>query len=227
MKVHAVPVARSPGRGSHGTEALREELEAENEGIRIPSAIRWLSGAASVKARYEERTITASSVVLAVAGEATYRLVRKGGLRLKGRRCDAEAYEEIWPDVRCDHCSSWGHISSKCTRTTARCGWSAEERATTGHQCPVEGCRVKEGHWCRHTVAKCANCKGPHFAQANACPKKKAARAEAKGCPSGGSEAISRGQKSHLPPPRAPEGEVEEEELRHESNSGEEIVTPQ
>ena len=79
----------------HGTEALREELEAENEGIRIPSAIRWLSGAASVKAQYEERTITASSVVLAVAGEATYRLVRKGGLRLKGHRCDAEAYEEI------------------------------------------------------------------------------------------------------------------------------------
>ena len=70
IKVYAVPVARFLDRGSRGTEALREELEVENEGVRIPSAARWLSGAASVKARYEERTITASSVVLAVAGEA-------------------------------------------------------------------------------------------------------------------------------------------------------------
>ena len=31
-------------------------------------------------------------------------------------------------------------------------------------------------------MAKCANCKGPHFAQANACPKKRAARGDAKGC---------------------------------------------
>ena len=138
--------------GSHGTEALREELEAENEGIRVPSAIRWLSGAASVKARYDERTITASSVVLAVADEATYPLVQRGGPRLQGRRCDAEAYEEIRPDFRGDHCSSWGHISSKCTRTTARCGWCAEEHATTDHRRPVEGCRVKKGHWCRHAM---------------------------------------------------------------------------
>ena len=89
----------------------REELEAENEGVRIPSAVRRLSGAASVKAGYEEKTITASSVVLAVADEATYRLVRRGGLQLQGRRCDTEAYEEIRPDVRCDRCSGgWGHI---------------------------------------------------------------------------------------------------------------------
>ena len=32
-----------------------------------------------------------------------------------------------------------------------------------------------------NTVAKCANCGGPHFGQAKACPKKKAARSEAKG----------------------------------------------
>ena len=148
------------GQGIAWHGGAPEELEAENEGIRIPSAIRWLSGAASVKARYEERTITASSVALAVADEATYRLVRRGGLRLQGRHCDAETYEEIRPDVRCDHCSSWGHISSKCTRTTAICGRCAEEHATTDHRCPVEGCRVKKGHWCRH----CHNPLGLHVA---------------------------------------------------------------
>ena len=30
-------------------------------------------------------------------------------------------------------------------------------------------------------MARCANCRGPHFAKANACPKKKAARGEGKG----------------------------------------------
>ena len=63
-EVHAIPVAHFLGRGWNGTESLREELEAENEGIKIPSAIRWLSGAASVKARHNVGIIKASSVVL-------------------------------------------------------------------------------------------------------------------------------------------------------------------
>ena len=50
LKVHAIPVARYLGKGSCGTDALREELEVENEGVKIPSTVRWLSGAASVKA---------------------------------------------------------------------------------------------------------------------------------------------------------------------------------
>ena len=93
IKMHGIPIARYVGRGSYGTDSLREELEAENGGVRIPSTVRWLSGAASVKARYKDKTITASSVVFAVADESTYRSIRRGGLRLQGRRCDAEAYE--------------------------------------------------------------------------------------------------------------------------------------
>ena len=80
--------------------------------------------------------------------EDTYRLVRRSGLRLQGRRYDTEAYEEIRPDVWCDHCSEWGHIGAQCTLTTAICGWCAEEHTTKDHRCPVEGCRVKKGHWC-------------------------------------------------------------------------------
>lgn len=132
LKVNAVPVARFLGRGSNGTDSLREELEAENEGLAIPSAVRWLGGAASVKARFEGGIIKASSVVFAVKDEETYRLVRRGGLRLQGQRFGTEAYEER-PDVRCDHCCEWGHIGPKCTRTTARCGWCAEGHATKDH----------------------------------------------------------------------------------------------
>ena len=122
-KMLAIPVARYLGRGSSGTEMLREEIEAENEGIRIPPTIRWLSGAPSFKARYQKGTIRASSVVLAVADEDTFRLVRKGGLRLQGRRYEVEAYEEVRLDVVCGHCSEWGQIEPQCPRTAASCGW--------------------------------------------------------------------------------------------------------
>ena len=85
----------------------------ENEGVRIPSPVRWLSGAASIKARYNEKIIAASSVVFAVADESVYRSICKGGLRLQGRRYNAEAYEEIRPDVGCGHCAGWGFIESR------------------------------------------------------------------------------------------------------------------
>ena len=73
--------------------------------MRIPSTIRWLSGAASVKARYNDKIIAASSVVFAVADESVYRSIRRGGLRLQGRRYIAEAYEEARLDVGCGRCA--------------------------------------------------------------------------------------------------------------------------
>ena len=80
------PVARYLGRGSGGTEMLRQELEAENVGIRIPSPIRWLSGAPSVKARHPEGTIKALSVVRAVADQDTFPFAREDrGSRDAGR----------------------------------------------------------------------------------------------------------------------------------------------
>ena len=163
----------------------------ENEGVKIPSPVRWLSGAASVRTRYNEMIIAASSVVFAVVDESVYRSIRKGELRLPGRRHNAEAYEEIRPDAGCGQCAGWGHIESKCDRENARCGWCAGRHTSKEHRCPVEGCGVRKGRRCGHTVAKCANCGGPHFAPAKASPKKKAARSEAGGwrspSPSGGS----------------------------------------
>ena len=65
----------------------------ENERVKIPSTVRWLSCAASAKARYNEKILAASSVVLAVADESVYRSIRREGLRLQGRHSNAKAYE--------------------------------------------------------------------------------------------------------------------------------------
>ena len=40
IKIFAIPVARYQGKGSSGTETLREKIEAENEGFMILSTIR-------------------------------------------------------------------------------------------------------------------------------------------------------------------------------------------
>ena len=41
VKIHGVPLNRYLGKGTHGLEKLREEIEAENEGVEIPMQIRW------------------------------------------------------------------------------------------------------------------------------------------------------------------------------------------
>lgn len=56
------------GKGTHSSATLKEGLEAENEGIMISSIVRRLARAADVKTRYNEGTIRASSVVLAILG---------------------------------------------------------------------------------------------------------------------------------------------------------------
>ena len=44
-RIHSIPLARYVGRHKEGgLPKLREELEAENSGVKIPAEIRWLSG---------------------------------------------------------------------------------------------------------------------------------------------------------------------------------------
>ena len=56
-------------------------------------------------------------------------------------------------------------------------------------------------------MAKCANYKGPHFGQAKACPKKKAARGDAKGWRSPSPTWRQRGKTS---PPEEPPTDAQE-----------------
>ena len=109
---YSIPVARYLGRGTHSTATPKEELEAESEGARIPSVVRWLGKATDVKApdikaRYNEGTIRASSVDLIWPfwGRRNFNRLRKSGLRHLGRRYDIEVYEEPRPGAFCGHYS--------------------------------------------------------------------------------------------------------------------------
>ena len=59
------------GKTAGGLRLLREELEAENDGVSIPADIRWLSRA-KAQARFQETRGGTSSVVAAVLGGATF-----------------------------------------------------------------------------------------------------------------------------------------------------------
>lgn len=121
-------------------------------------------------------------MILAVLGDVPFRRLLRSGVQLLGARYDVEAFEEARLDAMCGRCSRWGHIQAKCPPTTTpRGGSCGEEHETREHMCSAEGCTARQGQTCKNITAECVNCRGPHFAQANVCPKKREARWEAKG----------------------------------------------
>lgn len=59
------------------------------------------------RARFEEGAIAVSSVTFAVKGEGALDHLLKSGLRLRGRYCGVEVFEEITPDALCGVCGGW------------------------------------------------------------------------------------------------------------------------
>lgn len=148
VMIDGAPVAPfvGTGRDTFGTEKLREELEAENERVKILIAVRYLGRPADVRTRYKEPTIVAPSVAFAVMG-GDLQSPSRGGQRLLGRRYDVEAFVEVRPNTMDGRYCGWGHIAPYCSRTF-RCALCAREHRTEKHECPVETCsaRVRTHH---------------------------------------------------------------------------------
>ena len=81
-----------------GLQRLREVLEAEDSGVRVPAEVRWL-GRAKVRARYQGIRGGTSSVVAAVLGEVTFNRLCKSGIRLPGGQYKVDPYDEDRPDA--------------------------------------------------------------------------------------------------------------------------------
>jgi hypothetical protein len=50
-KFHAVPLVRYMGQGTEGLQKMREEFEAENDGIAIAAQVRWLANPRTIRER--------------------------------------------------------------------------------------------------------------------------------------------------------------------------------
>jgi len=176
VKMHGVNFDRYLGKKTGGgLEKLRQELQAENEGVVLPLAINWIGGPKDVQKKKAEGKI-ASSVVFAVKGSKMAEKVLKGGLRAAGVKYDVEKFVNAGPDSFCGVCSRWGHVDAKCgSLKMPACMLCAGRHLTKDHKCNVVRCKANAGQNCTHNVDKCVNCKGNHIAKANVCVKKQEA----------------------------------------------------
>lgn len=84
IKLHGVPLSRYLTASSAGLDRLRDELEAENGGLKIPLTIRWLGRAEDINRRWKEGQISSSSVTFAVKGEGIAERIVQNGIRVAG-----------------------------------------------------------------------------------------------------------------------------------------------
>jgi hypothetical protein len=181
VKMHGVNFDRYLGKKTRGgLEKLKQELQAENEGVVLPLAISWIQGPKDVQKKKMEGK-RASTVVFAVKGSKMAEKVLKGGLRVAGVKYDVERFMNAGPDSFCGVCSRWGHVEAKCgALKMPACMLCAGRHLTKDHKCNVVGCKANAGQNCTHNVDKCVNCKGNHIAKANVCIKKQEAIKTAK-----------------------------------------------
>jgi len=172
VKMHGVNFDRYLGKKTGGgPEKLRQELQAENEGVVLPLAINWIGGPKDVQKKKAEGK-KASSVVFAVKGSKMAEKVMKGGLRAAGVKYDVEKFMNAGPDSFCGVCSRWGHVEAKCgAMKMPACMLCAGRHLMKDRECNVVGCKANAGQNCTHNVDKCINCKGKHIAKANCCVK--------------------------------------------------------
>lgn len=172
LEIHGIPLARYVRKGTHGTEKLREEIEAENEGATIPLLVRWLGKLAEIKERALKGLIRHLCGQRSGGGKPTCQKWPKGDGETAPSRD-----EKARPGAMCGNCCGWGHIEAQCAhRCKPKCAQCAAEHRTELHRCPVEDCAAARGSACVHVIARCPNCKGPYRATSSQCPNKKEAQ---------------------------------------------------
>jgi hypothetical protein len=163
--------------GTKGLHMMREEFEAENEGIVIPTQMRWQANPHTIRERRQNGEIDASSVVFVVKGCRLAQSMRTKGIKAAGVLYLVEACTSAGPDSRSELCCGWVHIENMCG-SKPKSGYCSRNHRTSDHKCNGVGCMAKQGSHCAHTLEKCHNCKGTHNAFSTRCAKRsKAAKA--------------------------------------------------
>jgi len=74
------------GKGTEGLQKMREEFEAENEGITIATLVPWLANRRTIRERRQNGEIAASSVVFVVMGNKVAQSFIKKGIKAVWRK---------------------------------------------------------------------------------------------------------------------------------------------
>ena len=147
--VHGVPT-------SLPLELLQQELTTFNPGLTMSSPPRWLT---KPEQRTEKR---ASSVVIALSGNKANEVASRPRLFAFSATLRIKRKLHFGPSTQCAKCQKFGHHTNKCNNPPA-CRWCSLPHLTGAHSCPTSTCSVNgRPAACYHTLAKCANCNGPH-----------------------------------------------------------------
>jgi hypothetical protein len=177
VKIHGVSLERyMTETGPEGLQILREEIEAENPGVVIPTAPHWVGSVNRIMERWGQGEIRGSTVIFAIQDKRIAERLLATGLRAAGLCYKVERYAIEGPDAICANCSGWGHIAEKCD-APARCMYCAEDHPASQHHCLIPTCTEPKGpgHLCKYNKEKCANCGGKHVAQSGKCADKQRA----------------------------------------------------
>jgi hypothetical protein len=181
LKIHGVPLNQYD-TDARGLQILREDIEAENPGVVIPIALRWVGSPRRIMERYKQGEIRGATVMFAVQDKQAAERLLTTGLRAAGRPYRVERYTIDGLDSICAKCSVWGHIAEKCDSETYRCMYCAKNHPTSQHTCGIPECKDPKGKLCKYTTKQCANCSGKHIAMSGECIDKQnaimAARAQ-------------------------------------------------
>ena len=178
LRIHRVYLARYFDN-PEGLQLAKEEIEA-TQGLDMPLMPQWLANKEAIRERYHKREINFSTIVITVRNKLEADTLIAKGLHFGGYNHTVDRYWETGPAEICPKCLEYGHTSFGGCSKTPKCYICAGNHEANEHKCPITGCSTPVGKACVHLPVKCINCKGPHFATSNNCPKKRAAIEEAK-----------------------------------------------
>jgi hypothetical protein len=114
LKIYAIPLVGFMGKGTKGKQKLREEFEAENDGIAIPTQVRWRANPRTIRQRSQNGEIAGSLVVFVVIGSRLAHSLIKKGIKAAELLYHVVAFTNAGRDSRCELCCRLAHIENKC-----------------------------------------------------------------------------------------------------------------
>jgi hypothetical protein len=170
-------------RHPEGLSDLREQIEAENEGVVVPPlSMRWMRAKRVIEEHFQRGglPLNTASVVFKVPNKvAGQKLLSE--MWVAGNRFKALPFIPDKADTLCSRCSAWGHSEFRCQKQGGPvCSICAGSHRTEGHKCEVATCGAT-GRVCPHATLKCPNCGGNHPAKDARCKAKGDAVAIARG----------------------------------------------
>jgi hypothetical protein len=93
---------------------MREDFNSNNEGIVIPTQVRWMANPRTIRQRRQNGENAASSVVFIVKECRVAQSINKKGIKASRVWYRVETYTNTGPDSRWEVRCGWGHPQNKC-----------------------------------------------------------------------------------------------------------------